>query len=72
MTEFAQALIAMGIVGTFSIAAGLIFIKIAECIVEEAYAETQSERVITEEGEDDMDYVELNGELIPYNEDDQE
>lgn len=31
-----------------------------------------TERVITEEGEDNMDYVELNGELIPYNEDDQE
>lgn len=30
------------------------------------------ERVITEEVEDNMDYVELNGELIPYNEDDQE
>ena len=30
------------------------------------------ERVITKEVEDDMDYVELNGELIPYNEDDQE
>ena len=38
----------------------------------EAYAQTQLERVITEEGEHDMDYVELNGELIPYNEDDQE
>lgn len=38
----------------------------------EAYAQTQLERVITEEVEDDMDYVELNGELIPYNEDDQE
>jgi hypothetical protein len=69
----------------------------------EAYAQTQLERVITEEGEDDMEYiklklrsgeeikvtkenieehsiryrigreyVELNGELIPYNEDDQE
>ena len=37
-----------------------------------AYAQTQLERVITEEGEDDMDYVELNGELVPYNEDDQE
>lgn len=37
----------------------------------EAYAQTQLERVITED-EDDMDYVELNGELIPYNEDDQE
>lgn len=24
------------------------------------------------EGDDNMDYVELNGELIPYNEDDQE
>ena len=30
------------------------------------------ERVITKEDEDDMDYVELNEELIPYNEDDQE
>ena len=30
------------------------------------------ERTITKEDEDDMDYVELNGELIPYNEDDQE
>lgn len=30
------------------------------------------ERVITKEDEDYMDYVELNGELIPYNEDDQE
>lgn len=30
------------------------------------------ERVIDLEGDDDMDYVELNGELIPYNEDDQE
>ena len=29
-------------------------------------------RVITKEDEDDMDYVELNGELIPYNEEDQE
>ena len=38
----------------------------------EAYTQTQLERVITEEDEDDMDYVELNGELIPYNEDDQE
>lgn len=30
------------------------------------------ERTITKEDEDDMDYVELNGELIPYNEEDQE
>lgn len=30
------------------------------------------ERVITNEDEDNMDYVELNGELIPYNEEDQE
>lgn len=37
----------------------------------EAYAQTQLERVITED-EDDMDYVELNGELILFNEDDQE
>ena len=38
----------------------------------EAYAQTQLERVITKEDEDDMDYVELNGELIPYDEEDQE
>ena len=30
------------------------------------------ESVITKEDEDDMDYVELNGELIPFNEEDQE
>ena len=36
MTELAQALLAAGIVGTFSAAAGLISIKIAEHIVEEA------------------------------------
>ena len=30
------------------------------------------ERVITKEDKDDTDYVELNGELIPYNEEDQE
>ena len=30
------------------------------------------ERVIAKEDEDDMDYVELDGELIPYNEEDQE
>lgn len=30
------------------------------------------ERIIAKEDEDDMDYVELNGELVPYNEDDQE
>lgn len=30
------------------------------------------ERMITVEEADDMDYIELNGELIPYNEDDQE
>lgn len=36
MTEFTQALIATGILGTFSVAAGLITIKIAEHIVDEA------------------------------------
>lgn len=36
MTEFTQALIAIGILGTFSAAAGLISIKIAEYIVDEA------------------------------------
>ena len=36
MTELAQALLSVGIVGTFSAAAGLKSIKIAEHIVEEA------------------------------------
>ena len=36
------------------------------------YAQTLLELTITEEREYDMDYVELNGELISYNEDDQE
>lgn len=31
-----------------------------------------AERVIDLEGDDNMEYVELNGELIPYNEEDQE
>lgn len=61
MTEFTQALIAMGIVGTFSLAAGLISIKIAEGIVERA------------ELEEEEDFVhDKDGNKIAYNEDDQE
>ena len=61
MTEFTQALIAMGIVGTFSVAAGLISIKIAEHIVEEA------------EKMEEKDYVYMeDGTPVEYNEDDQE
>lgn len=61
MTEFVQCLIAMGIVGTFSAAAGLISIKIAEHIVEEA------------EKMEEKDYVYMeDGTPVEYNEDDQE
>lgn len=60
MTELTQALLAMGIVGTFS-AAGLISIKIAEHIVEEA------------EKMEEKDYVYMeDGTPVEYNEDDQE
>ena len=60
MTEFAQALLAMGIVGTFSALAGCITIKIAEHICEEA-----------EKQEDDYVYME-DGPAVKFNEDDQE
>ena len=63
MTEFAQALIAIGIVESFSTAAGLISIKVAEHIVEEA-------EKMEEEQED---YVYMNdGTPVLYNEEDQE
>ena len=61
MTEFTQALIAMGILGTFSAAAGLITIKIAEHIVEET------------EKMEEKDYVYMkDGTPVEFNEDDQE
>lgn len=61
MTELAQALLAAGIVGTFGAAAGLISIKIAEHIVEEA------------EKMEEKDYVYMeDGTPVEYNEDDQE
>ena len=63
MTNILVAVSALALLGGF--------ISYLHCSLE-AYAQTQLERVITEEGEDDMDYVELNGELVPYNEDDQE
>ena len=62
MTEFTQALIAMGILGTFSAAAGLITIKIAEHICDEAMKQEEQE-----------DYVYMNdGTPVLYNEEDQE
>lgn len=62
MTELAQALLAIGIVGTFGAAAGLISIKVAEHIVEEA-----------EKMEEQEDYVYMNdGTPVLYNEEDQE
>ena len=60
MTEFAQVLLAMGIVGAFSILAGCIVIKIAEHICEEA-----------EEQEDVYVFME-DGTAVKFNEDDQE
>jgi hypothetical protein len=63
MTELAQALLAIGIVGTFGTVAGLISIKVAEHIVEEA-------EKMEEEQED---YVYMNdGTPVLYNEEDQE
>lgn len=62
MTELAQALIAIGIVGTFGTAAGLISIKIAERICDEAMKQEEQE-----------DYVYMNdGTPVLYNEEDQE
>lgn len=58
MTELTQALIAIGIVASFSAAAGLISIKIAEGIVERS---------------DEEDFVyDKDGNKIAFNEDDQE
>ena len=62
MTELAQALLAIGIVGTFGTVAGLLSIKVAEHIVEEA-----------EKMEEEQDYVYMkDGTPVEYNEDDQE
>lgn len=62
MTELTQALLAMGIVGTFGAAAGLISIKIAERICDEAMEQEEQE-----------DYVYMNdGTPVLYNEEDQE
>lgn len=61
MTELAQALLAIGIVGTFGAAAGLISIKIAEHIIEEA------------EKMEEKDHVYMNdGTPVEFNEEDQE
>ena len=62
MTVLAQALAAIGIVGTFSAAAGLISIKIADRICDEAMKQEEQE-----------DYVYMNdGTPVEFNEDDQE
>lgn len=62
MTVLAEALLAMGIVGTFSAVAGLITIKIAERICDEAMKQEEQE-----------DYVYMNdGTPVLYNEEDQE
>lgn len=61
MTGLLEALAAMTIVGTFSAVAGLISIKIAEHIVEEA------------EKMEEKDYVYMeDGTPVEFNEDDQE
>lgn len=59
----------------FIILAGMILgVALVGDIVERILRKQQidAERVIDMEGDDNMDYVELNGELIPYNEEDQE
>lgn len=59
----------------FIILIGMILgVALAGDIVERILRKQQieAERVIDMEGDDNMDYVELNGELIPYNEEDQE
>lgn len=61
MTEFAMGLIAIGIVATFSITAGLISIKLAEHIIEEADKMEEKDHVYMEDGTP-----------VEYNEDDQE
>lgn len=61
MTELAMGLIAIGIVGTFGVTAGLISIKLAEHIIEEA------------EKMEEKDYVYMeDGTPVEFNEDDQE
>lgn len=61
MTELTQALAAMGILASFSVAAGLISIKVAEHIIEEA------------DKMEEKDYVYMNdGTPVEFNEEDQE
>jgi hypothetical protein len=62
MTALVQALLAAGIVGTFSVVAGLISIAIADHICDEAMKQEEQE-----------DYVYMNdGTPVLYNEEDQE
>ena len=65
MTAFTQALIAIGIIASFSTAAGLLTIKIADHICDDAMKQ--------EEQEEQEDYVYMNdGTPVLYNEEDQE
>jgi hypothetical protein len=62
MTILTETLLAMGIVGTFSAVVGLITIKIAEHICDEATEQEEQE-----------DYIYMNdGTPVLYNEEDQE
>lgn len=62
MTVLTQTLLAIGIVASFSTAAGLLTIKIAEHICDEAMKQEEQE-----------DYVYMNdGTPVLYNEEDQE
>jgi hypothetical protein len=74
MTVLAQALAAFGMIVTFSATAGLISIKIAERICDEAMKQEEQERLITTEEEDlEKDYLIMkDGTLVEYNEEDQE
>ena len=61
MTELMQAMIAVGILGTFSAVAGVLAIKVSEYIVDEYEKNEEKEYVY-------IDY----GTPVEYNEEDQE
>lgn len=61
MTELMQAMIAVGILGTFSAVAGVLAIKVSEYIVDEY------------EKMEEKDYIYMDdGTPVEYNEEDQE
>lgn len=61
MTELMQAMIAVGILGTFSALAGVIAIKVSEHIIDEYEKMEEKDHVYMDDGTS-----------VEYNEDDQE